>query len=45
MRAIFGQMADEALLASARVLPARLEAAGFRFSVPELGAALGEALR
>jgi hypothetical protein len=45
MRTIFGQMADEALLASARVLPARLEAAGFRFSAPELGAALGEALR
>jgi hypothetical protein len=45
MRTIFGQMADEALLASARVLPARLEAAGFRFSLAELGAALGEALR
>jgi len=41
LRALFGQMADETLLASQRVHPVRLEAAGFRFDHP----ALDEALR
>lgn len=40
LRIMMGRMADEALLASARVKPARLLEAGFRFQFPELGAAL-----
>ena len=44
LRAMFGQMADEALLASARVQPAKLQAAGFHFSLPEIDAALRAAL-
>ena len=39
-----GNMADEALLASARVLPARLLAAGYAFRLPELEPALRRAL-
>ncbi|WP_348262431.1 TIGR01777 family oxidoreductase [Telmatobacter sp. DSM 110680] len=45
LRIMFGQMADEALLASARVQPAKLQAAGFQFSLPEVGGALKAALR
>lgn len=37
---VFGQMAREALLASTRVIPEGLDQAGFRFSDPELEAAL-----
>jgi len=37
-------MADEALLASARVFPGKLAAAGFRFRYPALQAALGATL-
>jgi hypothetical protein len=33
-------MADALLLASARVLPRRLETTGYRFRFPELGEAL-----
>jgi uncharacterized protein (TIGR01777 family) len=40
LRAALGQMAEEALLASARVRPAKLEAAGFRFCTPYLESAL-----
>jgi len=40
LRLAFGQLADEALLASTRVEPARLLGAGFRFSHPELESAL-----
>ncbi|MGB8260064.1 MAG: TIGR01777 family oxidoreductase, partial [Terracidiphilus sp.] len=40
----FGQMADEALLASARVYPARLSSSGFRFAYPTLAPALAAAL-
>ena len=40
LRLIFGQMAPETLLASQRALPTRLEAAGFRFEYPRIGAAL-----
>lgn len=45
MRIMFGQMADEALLASTRVEPAKLKAAGFQFSLPEIGHALRATLR
>jgi len=36
LRALFGEMADGALLASQRALPARLSALGFRFKYPTL---------
>jgi uncharacterized protein len=39
-RAALGQAADEMLLASARVLPTRLQATGFQFQHPELEPAL-----
>lgn len=44
LRLALGQMADEALLASARVLPGKLTAAGFRFQYPDLQSALGAIL-
>ena len=44
LRLALGQMADEALLASARVLPARLIEAGFRFAQPIIEEALAVAL-
>lgn len=40
LRLLYGEMADAALLASQRVVPARLEAHGFRFRYPTLPAAL-----
>lgn len=40
LRALFGELADGALLASQRVLPARLLALGFHFRHPSLPAAL-----
>ncbi len=40
LRIVFGEMADEALLTGQRVLPARLEASGFRFEYPTVGQAL-----
>ena len=36
----FGEMADEMLLASARVVPAKLQAAGYAFRFPDLEGAL-----
>jgi NAD dependent epimerase/dehydratase family enzyme len=39
-RLAFGEMADELLLASARVEPSRLKAAGFEFKHPTLEGAL-----
>jgi hypothetical protein len=45
LRAIAGEMAEEMLLASQRVLPTRLLEAGFRFEDPELEAALRNLLR
>jgi NAD dependent epimerase/dehydratase family enzyme len=39
-RLLFGEMADALLLAGARVLPARLQASGYRFRFPDLEAAL-----
>lgn len=40
LRAVFGEMADEALLAGQRVLPARLQESGFRFEYPTARKAL-----
>jgi hypothetical protein len=45
LRLLFGEMAQEALLASLRVGPTRLLASGFVFRDPELGAALRRLLR
>jgi uncharacterized protein len=39
-RLLFGEMADALLLAGARVMPARLQASGYRFRFPELEGAL-----
>ena len=40
LRLAFGEMADAALLASTRVRPERLLAAGYRFRFPDLEGAL-----
>ena len=40
VRALFGQMGDELLLASARVLPSKLQVSGYQFRRPELKTAL-----
>jgi len=40
IRAALGEMADEVLLASQRVLPRKAEASGFRFLYPQADAAL-----
>ncbi len=40
LRLAVGEMADQALLASARVVPAKLIGAGYRFADPELAPAL-----
>jgi uncharacterized protein (TIGR01777 family) len=45
LRIAFGQMADEALLASTRAIPKRLLEAGFKFRHPRLSDALDLALR
>jgi hypothetical protein len=46
LRALLGrELVDEMLLASQRVLPAALLAAGFVFEDPELGAALARMYR
>jgi uncharacterized protein (TIGR01777 family) len=39
-RLLFGEMADELLLASTRVLPGKLTEAGFKFEFPQLDVAL-----
>ena len=44
LRTIFGEVADEMLLASSRVQPAKLLAKGFTFSHPELEGALRHVL-
>jgi uncharacterized protein (TIGR01777 family) len=44
-RLAFGQMADEVLLASARVSPARMESSGYKFRFAELEGALRHALQ
>lgn len=40
LRAMLGEMAEELLLPSARVMPARLTASGFQFEFPEISGAL-----
>jgi uncharacterized protein (TIGR01777 family) len=45
LRLAFGEMVDETLLSSARVLPAKLTAAGFEFQYPALRPALEHLLR
>ncbi len=44
MRLLFGEMADELLLQGQRVIPRRLEEAGFQFRYPSLRAAMPELL-
>lgn len=44
-RIAFGKMADEVLLASARVLPVQLKQTGYTYKFPELESALRHALR
>jgi uncharacterized protein (TIGR01777 family) len=44
LRAIFGEMADETLLASTKAVPRALERAGYRFRHPTLATALGHEL-
>jgi uncharacterized protein (TIGR01777 family) len=44
-RLLFGEMADELLLASARVQPAKLVASGYAFRYPDLEAALRHLLK
>ena len=44
LRLLFGQMADETLLAGQRVVPKKLVDAGFQFKFSSLGSALGAAL-
>jgi len=44
LRLLFGQMADETLLASCRIVPGRLEMTGFRFRHPDLEGALRHCL-
>jgi len=45
VRLLFGEMADEALLASARVLPKKLQETGYSFQDPELLPALTRMLK
>ena len=45
VRLFFGQMGEELMLASARVLPTKLEASGYKFHYPELKPALADILR
>ena len=44
LRLVLGEMADEALLASTRVVPKRLLTAGFEFAYPSIAGALAKAL-
>jgi uncharacterized protein (TIGR01777 family) len=44
-RVAFGKMADEVLLASARVLPARLKETGYQYKFPDLEGALRHVLQ
>lgn len=45
LKILFGEMAEEVLLASSRVQPEKLLRAGFEFEFPELESAIREALR
>lgn len=44
VRAVFGEMGEETLLASTRAVPAKLTAAGFRFLHPGIDAGVAAAL-
>lgn len=44
LRFVFGEMAEETLLASTRVVPEKLQAAGYRFRHPDLESALRHVL-
>ena len=44
LRAAFGEMADQALLASARAVPERLSGSGFAFELPRIDSALASLL-
>jgi uncharacterized protein (TIGR01777 family) len=44
MRLMVGEMADELLISGQRVLPARLQTAGFRFAYPDVDSALQQML-
>jgi NAD dependent epimerase/dehydratase family enzyme len=44
LRLFLGNMAEETILTSQRVLPSRLEKAGFKFAYPELTGALAHLL-
>lgn len=44
LRTVFGEMASETMLPSLRVVPSRLQAAGFRFSHPDIDAAVRAAV-
>lgn len=44
LKLFLGKMADETILTSQRVMPARLEKAGFEFAFPELSGALADIL-
>jgi uncharacterized protein (TIGR01777 family) len=45
LRMVLGEVANEALLASARVVPSRLTSGGFKFMHSTVGEALASALR
>lgn len=45
VRLVFGELADQGLLASAHVVPEKLLANGFQFRFPELGIALADLVR
>jgi NAD dependent epimerase/dehydratase family enzyme len=45
LRLLFGEMADETLLAGQKVLPEALLRAGYKFYYPEIEAALKDILR
>ena len=44
VRALFGEMGEQMLLASCRVVPGRLSRAGYRFRYPTIDAALAAVL-
>lgn len=44
-RLVLGEMADDLILGSTRVIPSRLQSAGYAFSHPEIGEALAYAIR
>ena len=45
LRVLFGELANEGLLASTRAVPTRLVESGYGFAWPEIDGALGDLLR